>query len=1260
MSTTSAISPSSSIQPEITFRWCRTVRCQAREVWLVLTSVTGTQVCLTWQQHLGWYEAPPTPVPCGLHTGFIHVRGKGEREWPVDAFHVSPHRAAVELFVAGDPAGAFLGHVPDLRRRYLHPSPNARRWVSSTALPSGAGPSPPPSARDEWGDAPRVRSGRGGLTRGGASASLGDLRPLPAATPSPAFSRAFRVAADLSRTSSRLLAGLSSGSSGVCVAGDEASTPPHHGIHHLLHHHPSSSTSPSPDSEDAVSEPRDRVSRRRRRRVQGEVSCEEVEVEAALSAARTSSLRTEAALLRLDALAQERRVARLLAQSESDSDFEEEEEEAGVGSGDGGGGGGGGGRGRGGGGQYGCVITFESRSSSLQDVGSPRALEDALVSLTSTDSHPEFTFEGSRSSGPPSLSGQAAGVRVILEPPTPAPRRQAWTASASPDLAEDDNFLYESLSHDEQRVPLLLAGLDSEDSMDSPRRRPAPPSPTPSPLSPPRPSPPDSAASGTSGHYSPHAVSPPSPFPLESDDAQSPPLVSLESYEPTVREVVAVPPPQELRAADHGVLKANTPAVTAETESAAADGSTQAVGRGAALVDSGEDNDDDDGADATAKDEATIAITTTTNQPHHDTTTTLPSTEQQWDSTTTTTTTTTMEAATDHRGAAATSPADGEGDHVTTTPQPPTDGRDTTTTTMVPLDPPAGSGGADLGHGGGGGKSENGEEQKERRGRQSGSEDGGGGRGGGRDGQGGGGGGGRESRHSGARAGRRGGEHLGVHNAFTQTPAIPRTSQGTSTTTARGTPADRHATERDTPADRHTTARGTPADRHATERDTPADRHTTARGTPADRHATERDTPADRHTTARGAPPESHSIARITPAERHTTIRSTPADWHTTASPSASPPRSPTRHPRPRPRVHEASYTPLPDRLSGPWSQRSRLTPAPPAFLSHSPARSVLATLQQSLYTKILQRASPQDTTQMLHSSLRLRDHAPPHHNHHHHLYHTLPHYQYKRPPPPSPPASPPRPYRHPVLRPESVLSSSCLASATQHHLGGSTGDIQGHHHHSAHSYIPAPRNTHQHPRTLLQHPSVCSLRERRWSSWRGGVEDSDSGGSTDSLIDEAENMTTSASAPLDFFIGPRTYELSEERRYRRRYKRQTRRRTRSHQGIFTSLRTDTTATAASATVPPGGGAGRPYLPYRGDQLSPGQQVKVLAPGGGVAVARVVTYQRGGQTAKIHHHHHHLEADDTVTVVLMCEPNRLQGSVVTVPLEKVLLAWPRP
>lgn len=58
------------------FRWCRTVRCRAQEVTLVLTSVTGTQVTLTWKADLGWYESKPIPVPCGFHSGFILIKDK--------------------------------------------------------------------------------------------------------------------------------------------------------------------------------------------------------------------------------------------------------------------------------------------------------------------------------------------------------------------------------------------------------------------------------------------------------------------------------------------------------------------------------------------------------------------------------------------------------------------------------------------------------------------------------------------------------------------------------------------------------------------------------------------------------------------------------------------------------------------------------------------------------------------------------------------------------------------------------------------------------------------------------------------------------------------------------------------------------------------------------------------------------------------------------------------------------------------------------
>ncbi|KAK7070805.1 hypothetical protein SK128_024638, partial [Halocaridina rubra] len=90
------------------------------------------------------------------------------------------------------------------------------------------------------------------------------------------------------------------------------------------------------------------------------------------------------------------------------------------------------------------------------------------------------------------------------------------------------------------------------------------------------------------------------------------------------------------------------------------------------------------------------------------------------------------------------------------------------------------------------------------------------------------------------------------------------------------------------------------------------------------------------------------------------------------------------------------------------------------------------------------------------------------------------------------------------------------------------------------------------------------------------------------------------------------------------------------------------------------GGSSRPYLPYRSDQLSPGQQVKILAPGGGVAVARVITNQRSVfLCGRDYHPSSGLISPAAITVVLLSEPNRLQGTVVTVPIDKVLLAWPR-
>ncbi|KAK7070806.1 hypothetical protein SK128_024639, partial [Halocaridina rubra] len=61
--------------------------------------------------------------------------------------------------------------------------------------------------------------------------------------------------------------------------------------------------------------------------------------------------------------------------------------------------------------------------------------------------------------------------------------------------------------------------------------------------------------------------------------------------------------------------------------------------------------------------------------------------------------------------------------------------------------------------------------------------------------------------------------------------------------------------------------------------------------------------------------------------------------------------------------------------------------------------------------------------------------------------------------------------------------------------------------------------------------------------SWREWDDDSDSGGSTDSLIDEADHVTTSTRVDLS--------KLEWEGRYRKRHHGR-RRRTRSHQGFST------------------------------------------------------------------------------------------------------------
>ncbi|XP_047481771.1 uncharacterized protein LOC125034146 isoform X2 [Penaeus chinensis] len=500
-------------QPEIKFRWCRTVRCRAQEVILVLTSVTGTQVTLTWKADLGWYESKPIPVPCGFHSGFILIKDKvldvvsgrlepRERDYKVDPFHIVPHKFAVELFLESDETSPFWSDAPELRLRYLSSDHlerlgtskegvfyeeeggsvgrgrgegfHTRKWVSSTALDSPRGrrrgkPRTPfadsstrgfPSCGDGDGDDDELPLRRSGtLARGRSqgqlcptSASYGSLREqglLGASTSSPNLSKAFQVAVDLSRASSKFLAGLSSTSSGVYLGYEDGSDPPSPDNKDSAHadspYAAGGETSQESEAGERVggggesggegarrkrylygSSERGRslhledlqdtwAAKRQRESLGNTTSSTSFEdLLTSVSVSRKEAAKTELNILRFDTIKQERLVQEIL--EPSDSDFEDEEAACETSSSEQ--------RGR-----YGCVITFESRSTSMDDVGSPRALEDALVSLTSSESHHEFTLES---------------------PPQPQPRRprpaqtsSVEEASRSPDEGEVEEVFTE-------------------------------------------------------------------------------------------------------------------------------------------------------------------------------------------------------------------------------------------------------------------------------------------------------------------------------------------------------------------------------------------------------------------------------------------------------------------------------------------------------------------------------------------------------------------------------------------------------------------------------------------------------------------------------------------------------------------------------------------------------------------------------------------------------------------------------------------------
>ncbi|XP_042213498.1 uncharacterized protein LOC121860414 isoform X2 [Homarus americanus] len=467
------------ILPEIKFRWCRTVRCRVQEVWLVLTSVTGTRVSLTLHQDLGWYEAPPTPIPCGLHTGFILIQDKvrdaitgklrtRERDYKVDPFHIVPHKFAVELFLQSDQTSPFWSDVPELRLRYLssdhlerlatsthhdsltdHQSGRltGRKWVSSTTLSCTGDPvrrevTSSSTSKVIIDSNVERRAHPGELTRGRShsqlrapSTSFDNLKyQREASVSSPNLSRAFQVAVDLSRASSKFLAGLSSTSSGVCLGFEDGSEPPSPDTKDSANINSpyAAGGETSQDSEDtggarrkkSLYSSRDRSlhiedltgeetwrGRGRRPKELDESNASSTSYEdllASISSTRRATFKTELNILRFDTLAQERLVKEILAPS--DSDFEDEEGACEASDSDLVG-------------PYGCVITFESRSSSMDDVGSPRALEDVLVSLTSNESHPEVTFEPSQSQ-PDFSSAIEHDSESNLETPSSSERRQ--------------------------------------------------------------------------------------------------------------------------------------------------------------------------------------------------------------------------------------------------------------------------------------------------------------------------------------------------------------------------------------------------------------------------------------------------------------------------------------------------------------------------------------------------------------------------------------------------------------------------------------------------------------------------------------------------------------------------------------------------------------------------------------------------------------------------------------------------------------------
>ncbi|KAK7070807.1 hypothetical protein SK128_024640, partial [Halocaridina rubra] len=543
-------------QPEIKFRWCRTVPCRAQEVYLVLTSVTGTKVGLEWQNDLGWYESAPASIPCGFHTGFILIKEKvrdfikntletRERDYKVDPFHIVPHKFAVELFLESNEATSIWSEAPELRLRYLSSEHlerlvtgigtdssysekskkqafHSRQWVSSSSLTAHSDQeSPVSSALDlsriyqQSKDPSLLHAtslGRGQSHSHLSSASVTGLHVQgKSSASSPNLSRAFQVAVDLSRASSRFLAGVSSTSSGVYLGFDDGSDPssPKDGnnTHTDSAYAAGGETSQESESGEGIKKKKkifcsshgqlsqtdvvdtENIWRPKREKARGSFFSSEVpsssfeDLLGSVAASQRTAVQSELNLMKFETLEREKLVQEIL--QASDSDFEDEDVPCEViqtnlqG-------------------PYQCVITFESRSASMEDVGSPRALEDVLVSLTSNESRPEPTTPQPfpRTVLPTDLLSDESTLMVPGSEegkiPTPKPRSitpvphidigSASKGDDSQDIEASDANTEDQVddvctegSRSSIEVAELLIGLaDSANGLESPDKHPSP------------------------------------------------------------------------------------------------------------------------------------------------------------------------------------------------------------------------------------------------------------------------------------------------------------------------------------------------------------------------------------------------------------------------------------------------------------------------------------------------------------------------------------------------------------------------------------------------------------------------------------------------------------------------------------------------------------------------------------------------------------------------------------------------------------------